>query len=149
MFKNIGKKIKVAAQVCTWIGIIGSALSGIVLLSLGIILAGCLLLLVAPVVSWLSMFMLYGLGQLVDNSDTIVKLLSTEEQKAAQQIEKKAQKNAKKKIMDAATEDGDYINIICPQCHNSLSYHKFEFFQVDTFVCPHCDNEIQTKNYKQ
>ena len=141
MFKDIGKKIKVVAKVCTWIGIIGGAICGIVLLALDIIIAGIIVLIVAPIISWLSMFTLYGFGQLIDNSDIIVNLLS----QPAQQIE---QENAKKKIKDSSIEDDEYINIACPQCHNSLSYHKYEFFQVDTLVCPYCSNEIQTKKFK-
>ncbi|MBR1625232.1 MAG: hypothetical protein IJ676_05780 [Clostridia bacterium] len=141
MFKDIGKKIKVVAKVCTWIGIIGGAICGIVLLALDIIIAGIIVLIVAPIISWLSMFTLYGFGQLIDNSDIIVNLLS----QPAQQIE---QENVKKKIKDSSIEDDEYINIACPQCHNSLSYHKYEFFQVDTLVCPYCSNEIQTKKFK-
>ena len=100
MFKDIGKKIKVVAKVYTWIGIIGGAICGIVLLAFKIIIPGIIVLIVAPIISWLSMFTLYGFGQLIDNSDIIVNLLS----QPAQQIE---QENAKKKIKDSSIEDDE------------------------------------------
>ncbi len=74
MFDNIGKKIKNLAATCAWIGIIGSIVLGIAIISegsddeaiIGILTAG-----VGALVSWVSSFCLYGFGQLIENTDII------------------------------------------------------------------------------
>ncbi len=76
MYNNIGKKIKALAKVCCWIGIIAAVISGIVVMVAGydeiFILIGLLVMVAGGVLSWVSSFVLYGFGQLVDNSDLLV-----------------------------------------------------------------------------
>lgn len=68
MFENIGGKIKVLAKVCTWIGIGGSVLAGVpVMIASGV--AGLIVIVVGCLASWVGSFLLYGFGQLVENSD--------------------------------------------------------------------------------
>ena len=74
MFNNIGEKIKVVAQFITWLGIIASVLICLVLASTGgdeSIGLGCVFLIVGCIGSWLSSLLLYGFGQLIENSDII------------------------------------------------------------------------------
>ena len=74
MFENIGKKIKGLASVVTWLGVLMSFVIGIIIfnsvdsgfLAFVIILGGSL-------ISWISSFFLYGFGQLIDNSDKLVR----------------------------------------------------------------------------
>lgn len=79
MFDNIGGKIKGVARVVTWLGIISSCLAGFVMLVEGLdtseILAfyGILVAGVGSLFSWLGSLTLYGLGQLIENSDILVK----------------------------------------------------------------------------
>ena len=84
MFSNIGQKIKTLAKVCTWIGIICSILCGLVVIFEGgdieSILIGFLIGIAGSLFSWIGSFLLYGFGQLVENSDKIVKSLETKEQ---------------------------------------------------------------------
>lgn len=68
MFANAGGKIKAVAQVLTWIGIIGSVIGGIALISMNFI-AGLLTAGVGSLLSWVSALALYGFGELVENSD--------------------------------------------------------------------------------
>lgn len=68
MFANVGGKIKAVAQVVTWIGIIGSVIGGIALISTNFI-AGLLTAGVGSLLSWVSALALYGFGELVENSD--------------------------------------------------------------------------------
>ena len=77
MFGNIGGKIKGLAQFLTWIGIIGSVIMGVTLMAEGDFLAiiGLIVAIVGSLLSWLSSFLLYGFGQLVQNSDKTVALL--------------------------------------------------------------------------
>ena len=73
MFNNIGGKIKSLAKVVCWIGIIASIIGGIVLFMedddmffICVLIAGG-----GALISWVSSFVLYGFGQLVENSDIL------------------------------------------------------------------------------
>ena len=75
MFNNIGRKIKTLAQVICGIGIITSLIVGLIVILLGegsAPIIGLLIIIFGPFVSWVSSFMTYGFGQLVENSDILV-----------------------------------------------------------------------------
>ena len=91
MFNNIGKKIKTLAKVLCWIGIILSVITGIAIMAGGgnysylsmngmqisvdsgaAVVVGILTILLGVLISWIGSFVLYGFGQLVDNSDKLV-----------------------------------------------------------------------------
>lgn len=71
MFVNIGNKIKTLARIICWIGIVVSVISGIVMLatSANLIPAGILTLVLGSLLSWVGSFILYGFGEMVENSD--------------------------------------------------------------------------------
>ena len=88
MYSNIGGKIKVLAWIIAVLGIIGSFVSGLGVAFMCIeeleytaegmlagALSGILTLAVGTVISWVGTFILYGFGQLIDNSDKQVALL--------------------------------------------------------------------------
>ena len=73
MFDNIGGKIKGVAAAVTWIGIIFSCITGLVMLcEEKTALAGFLIMIFGSLGSWLSSLTLYGFGQLIENSDILV-----------------------------------------------------------------------------
>ena len=73
MFDNIGRKIKGLAKIFAWTGIIGSAVVGVCsAAATGI--AGLLVAVIGALLSWAGSFVLYGFGQLVENSDQLVAL---------------------------------------------------------------------------
>ncbi len=75
MFNNIGGKIKGLATVLTSAGIIASCIIGIIYILSGDgdnVLQGFLILAIGSLSSWLGSFLLYGFGQLVENSDILV-----------------------------------------------------------------------------
>lgn len=83
MFNNIGSKIKIYAEVVSWIGIIICVIFGIILIISGVrnesadsIFSGLLITLIGSLFCWISSFVLYGFGQLVENSDILVKTLA-------------------------------------------------------------------------
>lgn len=78
MFANIGGKIKTFASVCTWMGIIGSVLAGLGIMDNSVLL-GVLAIALGSFVSWVGSFMVYGFGQLIENTD---KLVEAEKQNA-------------------------------------------------------------------
>ena len=74
MFDNIGGKIKIVAQFITWLGIVASIIGFFILsmnddsvmLAFIVLIAGC-------IGSWLSSLTLYGFGQLIENTDNLVR----------------------------------------------------------------------------
>lgn len=70
MFNDIGKKIKTLAELICWIGIILSIISGCALMGANGI--GILVIILGVLGSWTGSFLLYGFGELVDNSTKIV-----------------------------------------------------------------------------
>ena len=74
MFNNIGEKIKSVAVVVTIIGIAVSFLYGGWLIFTGSWLFGVCTIIIGSISSWLASLVLYGFGQLVSNSDSMVEL---------------------------------------------------------------------------
>ena len=68
MFSNIGGKIKIATKVLCWLLITLFIIMGIALLVSGAVLNGIVLLIAGPLTAWVSSFVLYGFGELVENS---------------------------------------------------------------------------------
>ena len=68
MFSNIGGKIKTMMTVNCWILIILSIIIGIAMLVSGAALGGIIVLIVGPIAAWESTSVLYGFGELVENS---------------------------------------------------------------------------------
>lgn len=78
MFENIGSKIKGVAKIFFAVGciiavVIGSIISEVA--DIGTIIP-YIVMLVGIVLSWLSTMLLYGFGQLVENSDICAELMS-------------------------------------------------------------------------
>lgn len=76
MFRNIGGKIKGLAKAATALGIIAYIVIGIIIMCIDddIAFVGVLVMIVGAFISWISSFILYGFGQLIENSDMLVKL---------------------------------------------------------------------------
>ncbi|MBR3934300.1 MAG: hypothetical protein IKJ68_10400 [Clostridia bacterium] len=71
MFDNIGGKIKILAQVLCWLGVIASVICGFSIM-VDSDDVGFLIVVIGPLVSWVSSFFLYGFGQLIENTDILV-----------------------------------------------------------------------------
>lgn len=107
MFNSIGKKIKgLAVSVCL-IGIIAFIIVGIVLIANDVD-AGWVVLIAGPVSCWIGIFVLYGFGQLVENSDTQIKI-SQSEQADLHELKSMIENlsNNAKNQMQAITEEGE------------------------------------------
>lgn len=76
MFDNIGRKIKGLAKFVCWVGIICSIISGIMMATTGGagVLAGIMTIIIGGLCSWVGSFVLYGFGEIVQNSDTRTEL---------------------------------------------------------------------------
>ncbi len=75
LFNNIGGKLKIVAKIFCWLGIICSIIGGIGLMCIDdyMIGAGIATLIGGSVFSWLGSLGFYAFGQLVENSDKLVK----------------------------------------------------------------------------
>ena len=79
MFDNIGRKIMGLAKIICWIGIIASVFSGFLMIAVGVVemeeillIWGFIMVVAGPIASWISSFLLYGFGQLVENTRILV-----------------------------------------------------------------------------
>ena len=68
MFENIGYKIKSLAKLLCWLGIAVSLASGCYIFRTKEWL-GVLIIVGGTLLSWLGNFVLYGFGELIDNSE--------------------------------------------------------------------------------
>ena len=77
MFENIGKKIMTLAEVVTWLGIVGSIIYGFVVMAQDedLVIVGILTMILGSVGSWIGSFLLYGFGQLIENSEELIRLM--------------------------------------------------------------------------
>lgn len=73
-YENIGEKIKELAKIIFAVEAILLVISGIYLMFVegGSILYGLLVTIVGPILAWISSWLLYGFGQLIENSDILV-----------------------------------------------------------------------------
>ena len=157
MFDNIGGKIKTLAKVVCWIGIIACIITGIVLMATNddLVLVGILTAVVGSLLSWVGSFILYGFGQLVENSDIIAEQSARNNEKTRKKVQQHEEQQRRDKIKaviniinDTNISEDTYIDIICPNCKETLSYTKQEITDNKTLICPMCDAEINTSSYK-
>lgn len=89
MFENIASKIKTAAQVFAWLGIVVFALLGLIVMFANedTPVPGLLIIIVGCLGSWLSSLTLYGLGQLIENTDKLVEFNSQKTSSTLNDIE--------------------------------------------------------------
>lgn len=74
MFNKIGEKIKILAIVICIVGIIASLFVGMLFIADNEFLLGITTIVVGVLASWVSVFVLYGFGHLVENSEKMVAL---------------------------------------------------------------------------
>ena len=123
VFDDIGGKIKTLAKVLTVIGIAASIILGLVLISdvpwlgVGIIVFGSLF-------SWIGSFLLYGFGELIDNTAVIAG--NTRKEKASA-LTKLAKASAPKNN----TMQGKRT---CPYCYETIS--------TNDAVCSFCGKRL-------
>ncbi len=139
MFKNIGNKIKIFAKVICFLGIGLSVVYGIIMLTVfaakgmgafSSILASILLIALFSLLAWVGSFTIYGLGQLVDNSD---KLVENSEKLMIILNSKNSHRNDTRD--ETAAGDSSWT---CSVCGCSVS-HTYK-------TCPFCDYVIKSEH---
>lgn len=133
MFNNIGGKLKTLAVVLSCIGIVGSFLTGLYVMSLdeSLIFTGFVIMIAGGLTSWISSFMTYGIGQLIENSDILVQL-----HKKGQNPTPTIHTYVNPATNKFCSKCGTKLNSqgLCPNCSVTTATH--------TWKCPSCGNTI-------
>lgn len=69
MFRNIASKLKTAAGILFALGTVGSVIVGILLMTRSMTAVGIAVLIGGTFLSWLCSILVYGFGQLIENTD--------------------------------------------------------------------------------
>ncbi len=81
MYNKIGEKIEILAEAIAWLGILISVFVGMYLMASDedLVGVGVLIMIIGGLGSWIGSFILYGFGQLIENSEILVSKLSEKE----------------------------------------------------------------------
>ena len=140
MNKHVGRKIKTLANVIMWIQIILFSLGGIAMIvmsasrggsqtALGILI-GIGIIVVGVLIAWISSWMLYGYGQLIDSTQNIEEFLkgSGAPQAAQPSYSAPAQNYAPQRPVQPAAQSGGFY--FCTNCGAKVPSNQP--------VCPSC-----------
>ena len=135
MFDNIGSKIKTLARIVCWLGIIISVISGLAIMVSNeeTVFVGTLIILLGSIGSWIGSFVLYGFGQLIENSDTLVEISKHSISKSPKESFVAASPNTD--TTDGFSEDND---IHCPHCDRKIMVPQGTI----SANCPWCNKKI-------
>ena len=147
-YENIGNKIKSLARTLFIIEAIAEIITGFALMIADedLIFYGFLIIVIGPIVAWVSSWLLYGFGQLIENSDIIAAEYNRKNEKhekvVAKSNEKKQvqrTKEIKAAIASPKVDEYDFIDITCPNCKADLCYPKVQLQSGEELTCPICD----------
>ena len=150
-YENIGDKIKGLAQMAFVVEAIAAVITGIALMATDedLILYGLLVLIVGPIIAWVSSWLLYGFGQLVENSDIIAEEYNRKNEKHEKVIAKnneRKQEQRKKAIKatmaNPEISEDEFVDIVCSNCKAELSFPKGQLQSGEELTCPMCDAHI-------
>ena len=149
MFDNIGDKIKSSARASFILWTIVAVISGIVLMFEESAAIGLLVALIGPVFLLGFFQLVYGFGQLIENSDIIAeehKRVNEKHEKAVAKNNEKKQAQRKKQIKanieNPNFDEDEYIDITCANCKAELSFTKRQLQSGEELTCPMCDSHI-------
>ena len=149
-YDNIGDKIKGLAKVTFVVEAIAAVISGFAFMASDedLILIGLLLLGGGPFVAWVSSWLLYGFGQLIENSDIIATGRNQVVEAPAETVSENTNQNpttissaVNEIIADPSLDDDYYVDINCPHCKEHLSFTKGQL-KSGNLSCPACDTQI-------
>ena len=153
MFDDIGGKIKGLATFICWVGIIVCVILGIVMIvnatggyrtDGGMVVAGILIIVIGSLLSWVGSFVLYGFGELVENSTELV-IMKDQEMKRAKRKEDLEQGKQDPVAQPSTSSRVSYANYWkCPKCGKqnppttSTCLCGGEKPVMNTWTCPKC-----------
>ena len=144
MYINIGSKIKGLAIVVFILGLIASVISGIIFAVLddNLVLIGLLAIMLGTIATLTSSLLIYGFGQLFENSDDIAEECR-KKNKTNQKQKKKISISPKSNSNEEQDINGEkYIDYVCENCLAELSFTKEQIKENNNLTCPICDANI-------
>ena len=136
MYDNIGGKIKGLAKVIFIIEAIGTIIAGIVLLITGdLALFGLLILICGPLVAWVSSWILYAFGELVEDVGTI--RYQVQHEKSTKQ-KSKGVPTSNPEIMPPNLSNRN--KVFCEKCGADITFNKS--------ACHVCKSKIENTTNK-
>ena len=139
MYDNIGSKIKGLAKALFIIEAIWTIISGIVLLCIddrNNAFLAVFLFIGGPIFAWISSWLLYGFGELIDKVCEI----------ATNTRENEYSATAPKGELITKPSESVHVNTTCPECGKKVSGVQNSFLRgTDTTVCPHCGTMFKFK----
>lgn len=164
MYDNIGGKLKLLAKIVFGIDAAIAIIGGLVLMSFDedLIFIGFIVMIIGFIIAWIFSWFLYGFGQLIENSDIITDEYRNKNKNRKNENDKTECKTSdkinpfqgKSKTADRfcygqeelPTEDeSGYIDMICPNCKEELSYTKEQLISNEILICPMCNAPIYLK----
>ena len=154
MFENIGDKIKVLAKVICIVEIIFSIIFGAICMFIGkfriaYIFNGIIIAFIGSLIAWISIFFMYGFGQLISNSDKIVKNIEKNNLKSKDTDDSVEERlTVKQDDLIEELENNSQNNIYSEKveikctCGASLSYSKEFLKGKSKLKCMMCKKEI-------
>lgn len=153
MFNNIAGTIKTLAKIVFWFATILCLIFGIaswvteekefimgiypIIVSLGLTIGGS--------------FLIYGFGQLIENTDIIAQQSERQNIKHEKYVQKKKDaadkaKNdkAKSQIFDDSVGEEEFVDFVCSGCKEVISYKKKYVISEEYIECPYCSEKIKT-----
>lgn len=150
MFDNIGGKMKSVAEVIVWLSIIGWVIIGSVMIAeardsydpsaIGT-LGGLVVMIAGSFSSWVSSLVLYGLGQLIENTDIISSKYAANTADKTQS----ASNVAKSSINPSACELCDKENVKVVRCKIVDSMGRRYYY----YLCADCMKEYNAVPIKK
>ena len=151
MYDNIGGKIKGLAKATFIVEAIAAIIVGIVLWVETEEWWCALILFCGPIVAWVSSWLLYGFGEIIDklcdiehNTGMIMKPSELKKARNHHESETKKAETAKrelKKQKEAIAEEENAVIIECPDCGEELFFDK----ELSHAECPYCGCNIKIK----
>ena len=150
MYDNIGGKIKGLAKATFIVEAIAAIIVGIVLLVETDEWWCALILFCGPIVAWVSSWLLYGFGEIIDelcdiehNTGMIMKPSELKKARNHHESETKSRncQERLKKQKEAIAEEENVVMIECPDCGEELFFDK----ELSHAECPYCGCNIKIK----
>ena len=150
-YENIGDKIKGLAKASFIVVAMAAVGAGIALMASAddMIPVGLLVMVVGPIVAWVSSWLLYGFGQLIENSDIIAEEYNRKNEKHERVVAKnneRKQEQRKKAIKatmaNPKISEDEFVDITCSNCNAELAFPKGQLQSGEDLTCPMCDEHI-------
>ena len=141
MKKDFGQKLKDISESLFFLGLLLTIVPAIVLIVLdkGLLLT---VIIVAPLIILflrISTYLMYGFGQLIENTDIIASHYQEQQPKNTRNME------ITSLISNEAIDEDTVVNFVCPACDKKISCTKKQIKNKEIHSCPACNTPILFK----